>query len=194
MSVEPTQELGYGLCECGCGQPTKIAERTKKSRGQFKGEPMRFIHGHSPTRGRTMGSQAFCVTGGRTYVLSRGRDGTAMLYSRVLMWNEIDRELRSDEIVHHINEDPTDDRIENLQIVTRAKHLKLHHPTIARLSREASRKHRKRVTAICKGCGKPYERTPSVMVKNGGYCSTACTGEARRTGEITQGRRARVAA
>jgi hypothetical protein len=183
----------YGLCGCGCGEKTPIATRTKSKRGQYKGEPMRFIRGHA-TRGRTLGKQAFYVEGGRTYVMARGRNGTGMLYSRVLMWNEIGRQPRPDEIVHHINEDPTDDRIENLQIVTRAEHIKLHHATITPLSRKASRKLRKRVTAICNGCGQPYERTPAVMRKNGGYCSTACTSEARRTGVIGQGRRAKVTA
>lgn len=41
---------GYGLCQCGCGQPAPIAKRTVTSRGRFKGQPLRFIHGHN-TRG-----------------------------------------------------------------------------------------------------------------------------------------------
>lgn len=35
-------------CECGCGQPTPLAIRTRGS--QRKGEPLRFIHGHSGGR------------------------------------------------------------------------------------------------------------------------------------------------
>jgi hypothetical protein len=35
------------LCECGCGQPTKLASKTKATRGEFKGQPQRFIHGHA---------------------------------------------------------------------------------------------------------------------------------------------------
>jgi hypothetical protein len=35
------------LCECGCGQPTRIASKTKTSRGEVKGQPQRFIHGHA---------------------------------------------------------------------------------------------------------------------------------------------------
>jgi DNA invertase Pin-like site-specific DNA recombinase len=38
----------------------------------------------------------------------------------------IGRLPRTDELVHHINEDTTDDRIENLQIVTRAEHSRIH--------------------------------------------------------------------
>lgn len=35
------------LCECGCGQPTKLASKTSKQRGWVKGEPLRFINGHN---------------------------------------------------------------------------------------------------------------------------------------------------
>lgn len=35
------------LCECGCGEPAPIAKRTYGNRGVRKGEPMRYIRGHS---------------------------------------------------------------------------------------------------------------------------------------------------
>jgi len=35
------------LCECGCGQPTAIATITVSHRGWRKGEPKRFVIGHS---------------------------------------------------------------------------------------------------------------------------------------------------
>lgn len=44
------------LCECGCGQETPIAPQTAKKYGWVKGEPKRFILGHS-TKGKAM-SQA----------------------------------------------------------------------------------------------------------------------------------------
>lgn len=34
------------LCECGCGEPTRLAPQTMRSRGWVAGEPLRFIHGH----------------------------------------------------------------------------------------------------------------------------------------------------
>jgi len=39
-----------GLCECGCGQKTKLANKTLKSRGWVKGQPLRFILNHSRKR------------------------------------------------------------------------------------------------------------------------------------------------
>jgi hypothetical protein len=55
------------------------------------------------------------------------RDGTQTYYYRAVVEADVGRHLRSDEIVHHINGDPSDDRRENLQVVTRAEHVQLHH-------------------------------------------------------------------
>ncbi len=49
-----------------------------------------------------------------------------ILYSRHLMENKIERYLKSDEIVHHINKNNLDNRIENLMIVSNNEHLKIH--------------------------------------------------------------------
>lgn len=61
---------------------------------------------------------------GRAIIVTR--DGSHMLYSRALMAGHVGRLLRPSEIVHHVNGDPADDRIENLEIVTRAEHIELH--------------------------------------------------------------------
>lgn len=39
----------------------------------------------------------------------------------------LERYLDPDEIVHHINQNPLDDRLENLQVLTRSQHTRLHH-------------------------------------------------------------------
>ncbi len=35
------------LCECGCGQATKLAKITDRRCGQVKGQPVRFVNGHN---------------------------------------------------------------------------------------------------------------------------------------------------
>jgi len=63
---------------------------------------------------------------------SRGRskikiaEGHWQPYHRYLMEQEIGRKLEPDEVVHHINKDKTDDRIENLQLLTDHDHRSLH--------------------------------------------------------------------
>lgn len=52
--------------------------------------------------------------------------GKLMHFARAVMAAQVGRLLRSDEIVHHVNGDTTDDAPENLQIVTRAEHILMH--------------------------------------------------------------------
>jgi hypothetical protein len=37
------------LCECGCGNPTRLAPRTDRRKGWVKGEPLRFLPQHHTT-------------------------------------------------------------------------------------------------------------------------------------------------
>lgn len=54
------------------------------------------------------------------------RDGKQKLLHRVIMEEYLGRPLESDEIIHHINGNPFDNRIENLFLTTRSEHKKLH--------------------------------------------------------------------
>lgn len=46
---------------------------------------------------------------------------------RLIMELQLGRFLVDDEVVHHINENPFDNRIENLQLMSHAEHTALHH-------------------------------------------------------------------
>lgn len=41
--------MNSGFCRCGCGNKTSIATRNRYVRGQVKGQPVPFIHGHQST-------------------------------------------------------------------------------------------------------------------------------------------------
>lgn len=53
-------------------------------------------------------------------------NGRQLLVSRFTMERHLGRKLKTEELVHHINENPLDNRIENLQIVTRSEHKRIH--------------------------------------------------------------------
>jgi hypothetical protein len=44
---DPTLEIPYGYCHCGCGQKTNLMPHTDKARGWIKGNPYLFLHGHN---------------------------------------------------------------------------------------------------------------------------------------------------
>lgn len=37
-----------GVCQCGCGRPTRIAQKTCRRLGHVRGEPTPFLKGHKP--------------------------------------------------------------------------------------------------------------------------------------------------
>lgn len=119
------------LCECGCGLPAPIAKRTRSSRGQVKGLPLRFINGHNirlvsseeqSRRSRCKDPNKLRYTGRRdNYVKLNQRH-----MHRVVVERHIGRRLESFEIVHHIDGDKWNNDINNLEIMTQAEHAALH--------------------------------------------------------------------
>ena len=45
-----TESIPYGYCHCGCGEKTSIATESNRKRGYVKGEPVRYVHNHHPTK------------------------------------------------------------------------------------------------------------------------------------------------
>jgi len=119
------------LCECGCGMETPIAKRTRSSRGQTKGEPLRFINGHNArlldsTEQRRRSSfrapDSLRYSGSRNnYIKLKGRH-----MHRVIVEQILGRKLLPNEIVHHKDGDKWNNDSSNLLVMTQAEHARIH--------------------------------------------------------------------
>ena len=94
--------------------------------------------------------------------------GVVKPFARWVMEQYIGRELSTDEYVHHLNEDPSDNRLENLAIVSPKEHNRIHNPT-------------RMVTCVCGYCGKEFTRSQRTINKckkrgyQGVFCSRICS-------------------
>lgn len=114
-----------GLCQCGCGERTRLARITSREKGWIKGEPIRFVWGHH-LRGVTNPNYKWGLSYNGRRALIVCRDLSTVLYARAVMEAHLKRKLRTEEEVHHINEDPSDDRIENLELLSHREHIERH--------------------------------------------------------------------
>lgn len=91
-------------------------------------------------------------------------NGRRIMEHRLVMELHLGRELTPDEVVHHINHDPLDNRIENLHLYpSRAEHFKDGHP-------EMTDRLPKVIEANCAECGVTF-LTPA-SVKRQPLCRT----------------------
>jgi HNH endonuclease len=117
------------LCECGCGSPSPIAKQTDARWGWVKGEPKRFIHNHH--RRGIGGARHAAWRGGRGidahgYVRIRVAPRTDVREHRFIMEQHLGRPLASDEHVHHIDHNRSNNALENLQVLSASDHARLH--------------------------------------------------------------------
>lgn len=102
-------------------------ERIEANRqGQLRSNGERFDVG-ALTKGkpahnrRAVGSTR--ISNGHTQI--KCEDGKWRYRARVV-WAEANGPIPRGRLIHHINEDPHDDRLENLQMVTVAEHMRIH--------------------------------------------------------------------
>jgi hypothetical protein len=118
------------LCECGCGQPTRISEKTDRYHGHVKGQPLRYIHGHThrwrPTNHieQDCGYETLCwVWQGRTDELGYGRLGQSRLAHRAY-YRMLRGPIPDDLELDHLCRNPTCVNPAHMEPVTHAENLR----------------------------------------------------------------------
>lgn len=113
---------------------------------------------------------------GRKHVVIVYPDGskTTKSWPRVIIERHLGRKLTDEETVDHIDEDFTNDNIENLQILTRSDNAKKHTRIFPA----------EMIQLQCKYCGdlftrrlKRYTYDTQVRKVDGPFCSKRCTGK-----------------
>jgi hypothetical protein len=133
-----------------------------------------------PYRGyhmRSLTKKPFKTDRGYVFVLCpdhpKAHDGY-IKRSRFLIEQQIGRHLLTSEHVHHINGNKSDDRLENLQVMSKSDHMRHH-------ADKGGGGKGKTQTACCPICGANFKACPTDLKRGKGkYCSLNCRSIARR--------------
>lgn len=104
-----------------------------------------------------------------------------VLMHRVVIENHLERLLNNDEVVHHIDGNKFNNTLNNLDVMSRAEHARLH----------ASLNLKKIVELKCPECGVRFNRAynqthlvGSSKAEHGTFCSRSCNGKFSRKSQL----------
>lgn|SRR5574337_184705 len=132
-------------CVCHyCGKTfIEFRSTVATGRGRYCSQSCNRKDKTGPEATRWNGGRSLTVDG---YIRVQLPDGRRMLEHRYVMEQHLGRKLHRGEDIHHISGDKTDNRFENLMLLPKAAHTRLHHTgmSIGRWSRKFDK---------CQSCG-----------------------------------------
>jgi hypothetical protein len=96
--------IPLGLCQCGCGQATRLAPGTDSRRGWVKGRPLKYLLGHVN----------YTKAEGKRYREATRDDGSWVYEHVQVVERAIGKRLPPKAEVHHVNGNKRDNRPANL--------------------------------------------------------------------------------
>lgn len=131
-------KIPYGYCQCGCNQSVSIVKMTAKKWGHIAGQPMRFIRGHN-MKGQNhplwKGGNKIGGDGRRwIYMPSHIRANKNYILRYILVAEKIlGKPLPKAAVIHHVDENTSNDENVNLVICENDTYHKLLHQRIRAL-------------------------------------------------------------
>lgn len=122
--LEDSPMAEYGFCECGCGEKTNLAPQTCTSKGWVKGEPRRFILGHS-NRGELHGNWKGGQWKQGNYMMVKVTNGYKKEH-RLIAEKVLGKPLPPEAVVHHYNGYDSEHKAQLVICENQAYHLLLH--------------------------------------------------------------------
>lgn len=124
--------ISYGYCACGCGYKTNIAKTTDHRKKIKRGEPRKYINGHTARRntqmnaGETINSHGYIIEWNPGHHRCQGKTGYVLKHILVLE-RVLGRKLENAEASHHIDGNKLNNDPENLMVfATGAMHIAFH--------------------------------------------------------------------
>jgi len=148
-----TPSIPLGLCQCGCGQQTKIATKTNARQGVVKGQPMRFVHPHGGRRGgrppiaeRWREQDRGYTTPCHVWLLHKQGDGYGVeqvggrtRLAHIAAWERAHGPVPDGHELHHLCAQRDCVRVDHLGVLTHADHMALMRTAPDEAIREARR-------------------------------------------------------
>ncbi len=169
-------------CRCGCGRTLGTLSRATLFRLK-QGKPVGYLPGHHVRGCRNVNWNGGRTTNEQGYILilqpthPNARTTGYILEHRLVMATHLGRALQSNEVVHHVNGDRKDNRLENLTLLTAASHKRSHWTTIGHPPNWKGGKR----PIVCITCGKDFIVDSNCHYRvTTKYCSILCRDKHQR--------------